>query len=511
MALFSKEKRISDREKFLGQELKSTRYDNLADALVNEVSLGSQDSKFTRLTFPEAREIIILTAAGKIILARDSSRPVLLSDFLYWTELTADDKSALLILANDTPLNENHLAGIASEAPDALTVIHKAILDSTQEALLYAHRNFDSYETIDTDLFRNPEVVEQLSPQGIDLLAVAELMESSDFREGELQRILAIAAIEPEELQLVRNSEGKNVTYLPEKRFVLAAAEAEATLADIYVISSGFRWLNVLQRLHELVEEDLVNIKTTGLSDALPDDISIQRPHEVIFHLTLDVEEPLDELVESVFSFSGDIDLAKSLAEKNSILEERVFEIEDWIIRELATEEYETFDDLPEDFQISLRGLILERREINEKRQQFLERLANLILEDSQSTEDELLREKIHLKLRGISLAVDKLPISHESVEDSGFQLAEDKPEFNFNDGRIIQAGDGESAVEHLAEIPEEEVLEEEQVDLEELIKLALEENPLAAAQAKITENAPVDLDLLDEHIARLGSRRKRG
>lgn len=511
MALFKKEKRISDRERLLGQELKHSRYSNLADALINEVSLGSQDSKFTRVTLPDEREIIILTADGQIILARDSHRPVILSDFLYWTDLSASAKSTLLLLANDTPLNENLLSAIALKEPDALPVIHKAILDSTHEALLYLHRNFESYESIDTDLFRNPDVVKQLSPQGIDLLEVAQIVESNDFREDELRRILAIADVAPEDLQLVRDSQEKSGTYLPEKRFVLAAAEAEANLADTYAIASGFRWVNVLQRLHELVEEDLVNVKITVVSDALPDEIVIQRPHEVIFHLTLDVDEPLDDLVESVFSFSGDIDLAKSLSEKNTILEERIFEIEDWIIRELATEEYEDFDDLPEDFQISLRGLIMERREINEKRQQFLERLASLIIDDVQSTEDELLREKIDLKLRGISLATDKLPASHESVENSGFHLAEDKPEFNFNDGRIVQAGDGESAVEHLEEISEEEFTkEEEQVDLEEMIKLALEENPLSAPETREVKSAPVDLDLLDEHIARLANRRKR-
>lgn len=511
MALFSKEKRISDRERLLGQELKRSRYNNLADALVNEVSLGSQDSKFTRITFAEDREIIILSAAGKIILARDSHRPVILSDFLYWTDLSASAKSTLLLLANDTPLNENLLSAIALKEPDALAVIHKAILDSTHEALLYAHRNFETYETIDTDLFRNPDVVKQLSPQGIDLLEVAQTVESNDLREDELRRILAMADVAPEDLQLIRDSHEKSGTYLPEKRFVLAAAEAEANLADTYAIASGFRWVSVLQRLHELVEEDLVNVKITTISDALPDEIVIQRPHEVIFHLTLDVEEPLDTLVESVFSFSGDIDLAKSLAEKNTILEERIFEIEDWIIRELATEEYQDFDDLPEDFQISLRGLILERREINEKRQQFLERLGALIIDDVQSTEDELLREKIELKLRGIGLATDNLPASHESVEDSGFHLAEDKPEFNFNDGRIIQAGDGESAVEHLEEAVDDEIVtEEDQVDLEEMIKLALEENPLAAPPVQEVSSVPVDLDLLDEHIASLAKRRKR-
>lgn len=510
MALFKKEKRISDRERLLGQELKRSRYSNLADALINEVSLGSQDSKFTRVTLPDEREIIILTAAGQIILARDSHRPVVFSDFLYWTDISASAKSTLLLLANDTPLNENLLSAIALKEPDALPVIHKAILDSTHEALLFLHRNFETYESIDTDLFRNPDVVKQLSPQGIDLLEVAQIVESNDFREDELRRILAMADVAPEDLQLVRDSQEKSGTYLPEKRFVLAAAEAEANLADTYAIASGFRWVNVLQRLHELVEEDLVNVKITDVSDALPDEIVIQRPHEVIFHLTLDVDEPLDSLVESVFSFSGDIDLAKSLAEKNTILEERIFEIEDWIIRELATEDYEDFDDLPEDFQISLRGLIMERREINEKRQQFLERLASLIIDDVQSTEDELLREKIDLKLRGISLATDKLPASHESVEDSGFHLTEDKPEFNFNDGRIVQAGDGESAVEHLEEVSEEEFVEEEEhVDLEEMIKLALEENPLSAPAAQEVKSAPVDLDLLDEHIARLTNRRK--
>lgn len=513
MGLFQKEKKISDREKLLGQELSNARYNSLPSALIGELSIGSLDSKITKISFPNEREIVVLSNAGKIILARDSARPVNLSAFLYWTDLSAADKSTVLLLANDSPLNENLLGPIALKAPDTLNVIRKAILDSTFEALLYAHREFDSYTAIHTDLYRNPDVIKQLDPQGIDAQELESLLRRTVLREEELQKILGIAGIPAHELKLERGlGSDAGEVYVLEKRFVIAAAEAEANLADTYEISSGFRWVSVLQRLYELIEDKTVRIEITSAVEALPSEIVIQRPHEKIFHLTLDVESSLEALVDSVFEFSGDLELARKLASDNGILEERIFEIEDWIIRELATEDYDDFDDLPEDFQISLRGLLLERREINGKRVEMLQRLSSLIIEDAHSTEDDQLRERIASKLKAIALAVDNLPSSHEEVAESDFHLAEEKPEFNFNDGRIVQDDSGSLQVQHLEHgegIEEEE--EPAHVDLEEMIKLAVEKEREDAEELPVKPlYSPVDTALLEDHLARLSTPRRK-
>ncbi len=500
MALFNKNKENSERDRILGQEIKNVRYVSLTEALEGEISINSKDAKITYFTFPNERVFTVISAAGQILLARDSERPVDLSSFLYWSDLSEASKSTVLMLSGGNPLNEGIIAAVNAKAPEAIPTLKKAIYDTTLEALKVIFDEFDTYELIDTELYKSNEVVKTLSNQGFDLSTVETTIVSSQNRVEELERLLGVTV--GYNFAKLREASVPNFELVtPEEKLAYAAANADATLNDTIEISSGFRWVNILQRVHELVEAGIINVEIDAPFEALPDSFEVLHPYEKLFRLTHELTSDLEPLVLKVFDLSGDLELVTKLAQDNSTLEARVLEVEDMLIRELKGEIYEDFDDLEHDVQGSVRVLLLDRESANEKRASILKRIKDLTLDDSETIADDQLRELIGLKLIGIEQATNQLLYFDADLSETNFEVPEEQPSFKFNDARLVKTAEDEFQVEEI-EHTGEELVEEDTLAIHELVTLVNSEAVVPAVE--------LDLDELDRHLASFGPSRRR-
>jgi len=493
MALFNKNKEDSERDRILGQEIKNIRYVSLTEALEGEISINSKDAKITYFTFPNERVFTVISASGQVLLARDSERPVDLTSYLYWSDLSETSKSNVLVLASGNPLNEGIIGVVNSRVPEATPTLKKAIYDTTLEALKVIFDEFGTYETIDTEIYKNNEVVKLLSNQGFDLDTVETTVIAAQNRAEELERLLGIAVgYSYAKLSETQLSPGELIT--PEDKLVYAAANADATIEDTLVIASGFRWVTVLQKIHDLVEAGIISIEIDAPFEALPDSFEILHPYEKLFRLTHELSSELEPLVERVFDISGDRELALKLAQDNATLELRVLEVEDMLIRKLKGEVYDDFQDLDAEIQDSVRVLILDRESANEKRTAILTRLKALTLDDTETIADDQLRELIGLKLVGIEVATNKLPHFEPDLSNNHFDVPDEEPSFNFNDARLIQNSEGEFQVE---EIETHEGLDEDEdaLAIHELVHLV-------NSEAEPVVPNELDLDQLDSHLS---------
>lgn len=500
MALFGKNSQSVERDRMLNQEFVTIRYTSLLEAFHGESSTGSQDYKVITFTFPEDRKIVFLTMRGKVFLARDSARPVNLKNFLYWSDLSEEIKSSILVLTQDAPLNEHVLAIVADRVPKALSVLRGVINDFTTEAIIYVAKHFDDYVSIETDVAgKAPAAMKLLGNQGISFERIEKIVSNADFARENLEKMLGISGVSSEKVALsIVDQEKTDDTY--EGRFVFGAAEADCTLEETWEQSSGFSWQSVLEKLQELVSKELVAVKVQENFEELPSDFEVKMSYEKFFRLTKNLQGDLKPLVEKVFVVSADLDLALRLTEDNRILEERVLEVEDNLIRSLVKEKYADFDDLPEEIQASVRVLILDRQEANDKREEILKRLQNLIVTDTHSAVDDQLYSSLDLKLAGVRDATYEVPAIDVAEEiDTNFSIPEEEIDFNFRDARIVDH-DGESVVEEFE--PGEDADENLESPMESFTSLAFEEKPRILRNSRF--DLETDLDELNEHLKRM-------
>lgn len=503
MALFQKRSREEiERDRILNQEFATLRYKSFAEAIKGEASVGSNDFKVTTIVFPEEREIVVLTMEGKIFLARDTARPVDLATFLFWSDLPAETKSAILMLAHDVPLNEHILGAVAEKTPEALPAIRGAINDATAEAVSYALKNFDSYLSIDTNVaLKAPRAMKILGGYGIPFDRIESLVKQTDDERAQAEAALRLADKNYSEVLLNLKKESfVDDTY--EGRFLLAAAEVDCSLQDAWDQSAGFSWVAILEKLQELVANEIVELKFPQVRAALPDNFEVVMSYEKLFRVTKGMNAELEPLVAQVFVVSSDLETALRLAEENAILENRVREIEDHLIKVLLTEEYETFEDLSPITQDAVRVLVLDRQQNNAKRAAVLHKLQALVLVESELPVEQEFKKVLNAKLSGIEGATDVVPrIEHEPTTSS-FEQIDEPVEFNYRDGLIVHI-DGEPIVQEIHEDAEVDDIHAE-LTFDPAIAFDTHPAPTYGSKFDLGHYQEVDIRQLNDHLERM-------
>lgn len=434
-----------ERDRILAPELSTIRYKTFMEAIHGEASVGSQDYKVITFNFSEDRSIVFLTMRGKIFLARDNARPVELHNFLYWSDLPEEVKSQVQLLSHDSPLNEHVLSIVSDRASAATSVLRGAIRDSTEEAIVYVTENFDSYVSIETEVAsKPPAAVKLLSNQGFPFEKLEKIADDVVKTRENLKRMLGISDFPSSNVTLHLSKTVADDTY--EARFIMGAADVDCTLEDMWDQSAGFNWQSILEKLLELVTNEAIVLGIPKDFEELPSDFVVSMSYEKLFKLTKHISEDLTDLTKRVFVVSADLDMALRIVEDNHELEEKLTEIEDFLISTVVKEKYNHFGDLDDEAQANVRVLVLERREVNAKRAALLEKLYGLIVDDTTSTVDDELRKLIAAKMRGISGATDVIPFATDESFESDFDIPAEPPIFNFRDGEIIVVN-GESKV----------------------------------------------------------------
>lgn len=471
MGLFGKSKKNTEKERLLSPELAQTRYDSLSGALMGEFALGSQDTKVATITFPEERIVRVFFSAGKIIFAHDTASPVNLATYLYWTSLTEQEKIALIQLDEGEGFDEVLLESIDPKFTNPLRALSKLALDYTRQVLIDLDSDFSQYESISSEIQKHDTLVEILYSDAIDLVTVSSMIDKSRHFEHELLKQLKIADEDFNEVLLRRIKIYDEEDIVPELSFILTAADTEVSLQEVRDISNGFLWTNVLTILADLTDQGYIIVGDEEVMMALPSGVTIRHQYEEVFTITQHMrDEPLSGLTSTVFEYSEHGEEVHALVQDNKTLEKRVAEIEEALIRELKSEDYHVYSDLPELMQVSVKALLTERAEINKKRQSIFERIESLILKESNTREDEALRESLRKKLLGIKVAVDHLPVEKTEEIDTSFDLQGDDVEFSYDDGQIIETDDGSAEIVTIKRHPEAEDDDETELSLEDLI-----------------------------------------
>lgn len=478
MGLFGKNKKNVEKERLLSPELAQTRYDSLSGALMGEFALGSQDTKVATVTFPDERIVRVFFSAGKIIFAHDTASPVNLATYLYWTSLTEEEKIALIQLDDGSGFDETILEAIDPKFSNPLRVLSKLALDYTRQVLIDLAADFSEYETISSGIQKHDTLVEVLYSDAIDLVAVSSMIEKSEHFEHELLKQLKIADEDFSEVLLRRIKSYDEDDIVPELSFILTAADTEVSLQEVRDISDGFLWTNVLTILADLADQGYIIVGDEEVMMALPSGVTIRHQYEEVFTLTQHMrDEPLSGLTSTVFEYSEHSEEVHELVQNNKTLEKRVAEIEEALIRELKSEDYSVYEDLPELMQVSVKALLSERAEINKKRQAIFEQIDSLIIKESTTREDEALRESLRKKLLGIKVAVDHLPVDKAEEIDTSFDLQDEDISFSYDDGEIVERGDGSVDIVKVESSRESDDDEEVELSLEELISASSNDN----------------------------------
>lgn len=435
------------KERFLGAKLSESRYSSLEELVIGEVGLNSADSKLITITFSDEKDIKIWVTEDKIIAASFSERPIELREFLYWFEASEGTKSVLI--SEIGILTPDALPSVSSLAPQVFDTIVSYIADYMNESLKWANENFDSYLTVDTEIFKLPRVIGALTPRGIrtgeltsSLFAIAE-------QEEQTAKLIGIAGVDRSKVLFAINNLTTPVT--PEEKVIVSAAQSASNLEETIELANGFSTSKLLNTAFQLAENDVIDISIA--SDAtweLPELSEMPlKPYENIF-IPTSLGEDITELSEQVFAQSSWLDSIRAMVSDNNALERRIAEIEEKLIKLLAEESFAEFADLPEDAQSSIRLLLNEREAHSEKRHELLSSIKSQILVQQYEI-DEKLDGLIDTKLEGIEEAAVKIELVTPAFEiENDFDLDEHAPEFNFNDGVIETNDDGETFIREI-------------------------------------------------------------
>lgn len=447
MGLFNRRPpKDSDKERFLGAKLTEARYDSLQNLVIGEVSLNSDDSKVVTITFGEDRIVKLWVSEDRVIAATDSGKPVDFREFLYW--INASDGLKSNLISNVKELGPEALPSIESLAPALYDSFLGYSNDYMIETLKWASANFDSYTSVDTQIFKLKRVTDAFANAGITITTIDDSLSSRKKEEETTDRLIGIAGVDHSTVIL---SFGKNRAYdasTPEESFILAAAEADSNLEDALELGNGFSVLALLETVKNLSDLHAIEITfATDSSTQLPDlTDGPLKPYERIFVPT-ELGAPLYELAEEVFAQSAWREAILDIAQDNEKLEHRITVIEDKLINELADESFVEFVELPGDVQASVRLLLNEREAHNEKRTAILKKIRENIL-----VEEEALTTLIDEKLAAIALAVVRFDLIDLSTVENDFDIDEQELEFKFNDGVIQRDANGDPFIREIAE-----------------------------------------------------------
>jgi hypothetical protein len=457
MGLFNRRpQKDADKERFLSAKLTEVRYTSLQELVVGEVSLNSDDAKAVTITFPQDRTVKLWVADDKLIAATDSAGTVDFKEFLYWIDASESLKSTLITEVKE--LTPSSLPALKTKAPELYDDFVGYTADYTVEALKWASENLDSYTGVDTQIFKQEAVVEALAGNGIEITELDEYVAKRRAEEANTDRLIGITGVAHSDVKLsLKDSSYSSTT--PEEMFILAAGDADSTLAEAIELGNGFSALSLLETVKNLYDAKVIGLAfATDLGLQLPDLTEIPlKPYERIF-IPTELGTPILPVTERVFEQSAWRDAILVISQDNDKLEERIDGIEDKLIKELADEDFVEFAELPGDVQASVRLLLKEREAHNEKRVAILNKIRENLLVD----EPEL-SGVIDAKLAGIDAAGVRFDLVDLTSAENDFDIDEHELEFKFNDGVISKDANGDPFIRELAE--GEELAEVEEVD----------------------------------------------
>lgn len=371
MGLFSSKQQKEDKARILDKKLIEKSYENLTQALLGELSIGSKDAKITSINFPD-RVLEFYTEGGVIRAVVDLSAPINLSQFFYLGTLPQELGEKVLTVVGQSELFPNNFPIISTETPDALPVLQDALAAASREALLYAENNFSQDLVVRTDFIASPQILQYIGTLFITPEDVT--VENNKLRERLTAALTAldIAHLSGDDVSLKLNtdSEGDN----PKQNFVIGMANAEGPINSYLPLATGFIWASILEELKLMIDDGRVTLVKNEEEFVLPHldeadfvntstgkhEVSSEwsfsagedEDNEEAFDLedtdgsfifsdleedsaptTIGADEDISELIKAVFKQSFFADRAYEIADSNSELESSVQNLDQRIIQ----------------------------------------------------------------------------------------------------------------------------------------------------------------------------------
>lgn len=280
---------------------------NFFEALLGEISSGSQDVKETVITFAD-RRVVVRSAAGIIKSAFDSSLDLGLDARLYWTENAKEVESALkpLLTLEHTEVF-NQYSSFVDENPALKGFLSTALNAYVISVIQKTVKDFENHERVRTEIInenRTAKLVETTDFFNEEISALESKIEQINSREQSALTILSVSRFEASEVSLLiedEDYEAKN----DKERFLVVAAENKANLNEVKQLSSGFVWADVLEELVQL-SDTVIKVSYPGSDAVLPE--------------LFDLEEKLEETDSEYHEIENPFEDDDELEDKHSVL-----------------------------------------------------------------------------------------------------------------------------------------------------------------------------------------------
>lgn len=274
MGLFSRKKNEFDpRESYVPEV---TYDDDLPTTLLKATGVGSKDAKRVEVSY-ENTTVVYIFDCGVLKSVEDVNEPLELLQRFYWVDKNRYDEDKLAEIAELAQNNALPVfySRIIAEYSDYVSLVDEILYAYSVSVMLKTQNQKITNLTMDILLGTAEEFAETLSYMAVDSRELANLINELTAKEEEEIGFITKEPIRYSVLNL------KDTTFIPETdvdKIIYAAAESQSTLEDVKMLSQGFFFSNILQRLSELEEQKIVEIdeptrkllEVADEADALP-------------------------------------------------------------------------------------------------------------------------------------------------------------------------------------------------------------------------------------------------
>ena len=293
MGLFSRKKNEFDpREAYVPE----VTYDDLPTALLKATGVGSKDAKRVEVSY-ENTTVVYIFDCGVLKSVEDVNEPLELLQRFYWVDKNRYDEDKLAEIAELAQNNALPVfySRIIAEYSDYVSLIDEILYAYSVSVMLKTQNQKITNLTMDILLGTAEEFAETLNYMAVDSRELANLINELTAKEEEEISFITKEPIRYSVLNL------KDTTFVPETdmdKIIYAASESHSTLEDVKMLSQGFLFSNILQRLSELEEQKIVEIDepTRKLLEVADEDDALPSFDDEL----MDEEELFAEPVEKV-------------------------------------------------------------------------------------------------------------------------------------------------------------------------------------------------------------------
>lgn len=294
MGLFSRKKNEFDpRESYVPEV---TYDDDLPTALLKATGVGSKDAKRVEVSY-ENTTVVYIFDCGILKSVEDVNEPLELLQRFYWVDKNRYDEDKLAEIAGLAQNNSLPVfySRIIAEYSDYVSLIDEILYAYSVSVMLKTQNQKITNLTMDILLGTAEEFAETLNYMAVDSRELTNLINELTAKEEEEISFITKEPIRYSVLNL------KDTTFVPETdvdKIIYAAAESQSTLEDVKMLSQGFLFNNILQRLIELEEQKIVEIDepTRKLLEVADEDDALPSFDDEL----MDEEELFAEPVEKV-------------------------------------------------------------------------------------------------------------------------------------------------------------------------------------------------------------------